>query len=342
MSRVSIAINNYNYQRFVAEAIDSALAQRWPDLEVIVIDDGSTDDSWAVIQSYGDRIKAQRTANGGQGAAYNAGFAQCTGDWVLFLDSDDLLDPDAVARCMAAVRDEPRAAKVQFRLRTVDAAGGQLGGFVPFRMHSGDVTPTLRRFGHYAGPPASGNFYRRSAIAPYFPMEASAWRRASDTVPYLLCAFHGPVISIDAALGSYRLHRKANSQVGLLGNMNNSISDSLNNELQRRDEALRLLGERSGIELTGPFLPLPWSVRSRALAKRLEPRNPLRPPDSNLRILRDQWRTTRIWPGYRISESMAMLAWTSFVLAAPLALVRRAAKTNNSGGVRRLFKALSG
>ena len=172
MVRVSIAINNHNYAQFLGAAIDSALAQTYPNLEVIVVDDGSTDSSWSIIESYGSRITALRSPNLGQGSAYNLGFERCSGQWVLFLDSDDTLDPDAIERFLAAADDE--VAIVQCRLRKIDEQGRLLGGLVPYTMHSGDVTPIIRRFGHYAGPPASGNFYRRTVIALYFPMPAQA------------------------------------------------------------------------------------------------------------------------------------------------------------------------
>ena len=73
--RVSICIVNHNYGRFLAAAIDSALAQTWPDVEVVVVDDGSTDDSDEVIASYDGRVVAVHQANGGQGSAFNSGFA---------------------------------------------------------------------------------------------------------------------------------------------------------------------------------------------------------------------------------------------------------------------------
>src|SRR5262245_49483895 len=162
---VSIVVNNYNYGRYVAMAIDSALAQTWRPLEVIVIDDGSTDDSWAIIERYGSLIQAIRQANGGQGAAFNTGFAASGGHWVLFLDSDDLLDADAVQRMMALATAD--VSKVQGYLRLIGADGESLGGVVPYMAHDGDVTPIARRFRTYAAPPSSGNLMRRTAIAPY-------------------------------------------------------------------------------------------------------------------------------------------------------------------------------
>src|SRR6188768_2225570 len=94
---VSIVIDNYNYARFLRAAVDSALAQAYPRVEVVVVDDGSTDDSREVIARYGDRISAVFKPNGGQASAFNAGFAASHGDLVLFLDSDDVLLPSAVA-----------------------------------------------------------------------------------------------------------------------------------------------------------------------------------------------------------------------------------------------------
>jgi len=90
---VSIVIPNYNYGRFIGEAIDSALAQTHPLVEVIVVDDGSTDDSRAVIERYGERVTAIFQANAGQNAACAAGFARAHFDLVVFVDSDDCCCP---------------------------------------------------------------------------------------------------------------------------------------------------------------------------------------------------------------------------------------------------------
>src|SRR4051794_40007232 len=101
----SVIITNYNYGRWLGEAIDSALAQADAEVEVIVVDDGSTDDSPDVIASYDGHVHAVFQANAGQAAAINAGFAASRGDPVLFLDADDVLLPHAVARARSALAD---------------------------------------------------------------------------------------------------------------------------------------------------------------------------------------------------------------------------------------------
>ena len=104
MSRplTSILINNYNYARFLDEAIDSALRQNYPRKEIIVVDDGSTDNSREIISRYGDRIIPIFKENGGQASAFNAGVARCQGDILCFLDSDDFFYPDKLERVAAA------------------------------------------------------------------------------------------------------------------------------------------------------------------------------------------------------------------------------------------------
>lgn len=338
--RVTIAVSSYNYERFVGQAIESALSQTYPQVEVIVVDDGSTDGSWDIIQRFGKRITAIRTPNRGQGSAYNLGFEGSQGEWLLFLDSDDVLHPDTVARCVAAVRDD--TAIVEFRLRLIDAEGQALGNAIPYTMHSGDVTPIIRRFGSYAGPPSCGNFYRRSAIAPYFPVPAERWRGSVDTVPFICAAFHGEVVALPQALASYRLHRQSSRHLGLLGNMSKTMTEELQMQQARQREVLALLRERTGIHVPGPFLPLPPNVRARALAWRLEPdRPPVDGPESASRLIRDQWRSVRAWPGYGLAEQLLQCTWTAAVAVLPRFALRPLAQGNTSGAlraqVRRLF-----
>jgi glycosyltransferase involved in cell wall biosynthesis len=93
---VSVLINNFNYGQFLRQAIDSALSQNYRNVEVIVVDDGSTDQSRAIIAEYGDRVKAVYKLNGGQSSALNAGFAVSAGEIICLLDSDDWFFPSKV------------------------------------------------------------------------------------------------------------------------------------------------------------------------------------------------------------------------------------------------------
>jgi glycosyltransferase involved in cell wall biosynthesis len=120
---VSIIIPCYNSARWIAEAIQSALGQSWPNKEVIVIDDGSKDESLKVIQSFGDRIRWETGPNRGGCAARNRGIALARGEWVQFLDADDVLLPDCIEqKFRTPVKDnQVRCCDV----RSLDAAGSQ-------------------------------------------------------------------------------------------------------------------------------------------------------------------------------------------------------------------------
>lgn len=90
---VTVVIPTYNYGAYVGQAIESALAQTYPAVEVVVVDDGSTDDTPARLAAYGDRIRVVRQANQGLSAARNAGIAAAAGEFIALLDSDDAFHP---------------------------------------------------------------------------------------------------------------------------------------------------------------------------------------------------------------------------------------------------------
>jgi glycosyltransferase involved in cell wall biosynthesis len=125
----SIIINNYNYGRFLREAIDSALDQTYPGVEVIVVDDGSTDESRDVIASYGTRLVSVLKANGGQASAFNAGFAASQGDWILFLDSDDVFATNKAESLMAYTRRFSSVGFMAHNLEYCDESGGPTSWF---------------------------------------------------------------------------------------------------------------------------------------------------------------------------------------------------------------------
>lgn len=105
--RVSIVIPAYNTEKYVGDCIESALAQTWPDIEVVVVDDGSTDGTPGVLARYSDRARVVRSDQRGVSSARNRGVEASTGAWIKFLDSDDILEPDAVELLMGAAKALP-------------------------------------------------------------------------------------------------------------------------------------------------------------------------------------------------------------------------------------------
>ena len=95
---ISVLINNHNYGRFLHRAIESVLNQTYPNVEVIVVDDGSTDDSRRIIAEYGESVVPVLKQNGGQDSAFNAGFERSSGDIICFLDADDWFVPTKLAQ----------------------------------------------------------------------------------------------------------------------------------------------------------------------------------------------------------------------------------------------------
>jgi cellulose synthase/poly-beta-1,6-N-acetylglucosamine synthase-like glycosyltransferase len=120
---VSVVIPAYNAARFLPEALASVLAEATPDVEVLVVDDGSTDDTQELLARYAPRVRSLRVANGGPGRARNAGLAGTRGPLVAFLDADDRWLEGSRARRRARLEADPGAALVHGPVRYVDAAG---------------------------------------------------------------------------------------------------------------------------------------------------------------------------------------------------------------------------
>src|SRR5215813_3051367 len=136
---VSIIVVNYNNERFLAAAIDSALAQDHPHCEVVVVDDRSTDNSRTIIGRYGVRIRpVLRETNGHQLAALNSAWPLARYPILIFLDSDDLLVAHAAST--VAARWTAGTVKAQFPLVTIDKTGREIGHAAPRYPRNLDTT----------------------------------------------------------------------------------------------------------------------------------------------------------------------------------------------------------
>ena len=207
---ISIVVTNYNYGRDLPEAIESALAQTHDRVEVIVVDDGSVDDSRAVLERYRGRVIPVLKENGGQGSAFNAGFRRASGSAVIFLDADDVLAPDTAARVASAFAGHPELAKVHYRLELMDAGGRPLGTMTPpagLHLPTGDLRDLVRRTpDDVPYPPASGNAFAAWALARVLPMPEEEYRLLADVYLLNLVPLLGPVDALPGTGGSYRVH----------------------------------------------------------------------------------------------------------------------------------------
>jgi glycosyltransferase involved in cell wall biosynthesis len=204
--KLSVIIANYNYREFVGAAIDSALAVDWPDKEVIVVDDASTDDSRNIIDGFRGKVVAYFRPKSYQLGAHIFGFEQSTGDVMIFLDADDLLEPDVMLNVAKVWR--PGVSKVQYRMNVIDATGTQLGSAIPQFPPKDDPEKLRRTFLRtmtYTTPPGSGNAYSRDFVRNAFAM-APTTIRESDAVLLTLAPMMGDVLTIRKPLARYRIH----------------------------------------------------------------------------------------------------------------------------------------
>jgi glycosyltransferase involved in cell wall biosynthesis len=205
---VSIVVVNHNYRQYLAQSTGSALAQSYPAVEVVVVDDGSADGSRDVIAGFGARVVPVLKENGGQASAMNAGFAATRGEVVVFLDADDWLYPDAAGRFAAALADS-RSAKAQGILDVVDATGRPSGESIPaVPSDAGDLAPRTLRVGpmSYVCPPSSGNAWSRRFLERVMPLPEVPRRGAADNLLTDTAPLHGLVQNVGAPVGAYRRH----------------------------------------------------------------------------------------------------------------------------------------
>jgi glycosyltransferase involved in cell wall biosynthesis len=201
---VSIIVTCFNYARYVGRAIDSALAQNYENLEVIVVNDGSRDDSLSVISRYAGRVRIIDQPNRGSIAAYNAGFAASAGEVIVLLDADDWLEPELLTRVVPLLT--PDVAKVQWDLKIVDEHGRDLGrrfcNFGP-DYDAPKVAEAFRRTGTYRWPVSVGNAYARWFAERVFPLSAE---HGPDGALNTLAPLYGSVVTVAEALAAYRVH----------------------------------------------------------------------------------------------------------------------------------------
>lgn len=206
MARIGVVVPNYNGARYLRECLDSILAQDVA-VECLVRDGGSTDESIAILREYGDRIRWISERDGGQAAAIAAGFAALDTELVGWLNSDDYLQPGALAAICTAADRHPRAVLYHGDAWRVDAGGKRIGV-----SRSNDLTWEIMRSGR-GRTVQPGSFYRRDALERAGNVDGSFFL-LMDVDLWIRLLREGPAERIRQELASFRVHADAKSSSG--------------------------------------------------------------------------------------------------------------------------------
>ncbi len=201
MSRVSVIIPCYNYARFLPAAIDSALRQTVRDAEIIIVDDGSTDETAQVAQRFGDRVRYVRQDNRGLSAARNSGCRIATGEYFAFLDADDLWEPEKLQRQLAVFERDPAVGLVSGQMRLIDGAGAPMPGDKP------GTAPgeTLAEIVHWGTAAPSTFMVRRGCFEEVRGFDEQL--KAMEDLDFCLrIARRHRIVHLPDPVGSYRVH----------------------------------------------------------------------------------------------------------------------------------------
>jgi glycosyltransferase involved in cell wall biosynthesis len=329
---VSIIVTNFNYAHFLPAALDSALRQTYRPCEIVVVDDGSTDGSRAIIERYGERVRPVLKANGGNISACNAGYLAASGEIVLFLDADDMLLPTAIASVVAAMA--PRVSAVQIPVMTVDEAGQPLGAVLPLlpkRWTPADIRRAVRRAGFYPYPPTSGNAYPRWYLERLMPVALARVPGGLDGVLNGVAALHGDIVALRQPLVCYRFHGKNLGASNELHpeRLHRIVSADLARNAFLLEEARRLGVPLAARTVERAFYFAQYRLASRKLRPDLHPIPGDRLSGVTLRFL----EAAAVAPDRPLRRAV-VAAWGLAVALAPRRLAQRLVALRFSAGAR--------
>jgi glycosyltransferase involved in cell wall biosynthesis len=203
---VTVLIDTYNYGHYIEEALESVLAQEFPpdQREILVVDDGSTDDTAERLRKYGDSIRYFRKPNGGQATAFNFGFAAARGEILATLDADDVWLPDKLRRVCETFEKNPDAGMVYHRAYLWRAGEQDVNDSI-FAEVSGRVPASRISLLRYPMVSTSCLAFRRNALNRLVPIPEGL-RSQADAYLTALIIFVAPVAALPEILARYRLH----------------------------------------------------------------------------------------------------------------------------------------
>jgi glycosyltransferase involved in cell wall biosynthesis len=217
--RVSVLINNYNYGRFLDYCLQSVVDQSRPVDEIIVYDDGSTDDSIDILDGWRSRVTVIAKPNFGQAPGFNQAnainqaFAASTGDVICLLDSDDAFCIHKVERILAIFSRRPATVMVQHRFTEIDGSNQPTGIRRPLfkRVDPKTYISRAHNFRHLFTQ-TSGLAFRRAYLEDVLPILPDEFETVwSDVRLTRQAIFHGDIVTCRACLGEYRVHGQNDS-----------------------------------------------------------------------------------------------------------------------------------
>jgi glycosyltransferase involved in cell wall biosynthesis len=226
LPKVTIVTPAYNQGEYLEATIRSVLAQDYPSLEYIVIDDGSSDDSLSIAERIAaenpDRVTVLSQPNSGQATSLNNGWRKATGEILAYLSSDDCLMPNAVSRMVAILNENPEAIVAYCDFWLIDAEGRRL------RQNLTEDFSLKRMRVDLVCQPGPGAFFRRVVFD-----QTGGWNASLSQVPdfefWLRAVRFGPFIRVAECLAEYRIHEGSASFRVMPINRANEIVQVVNN-----------------------------------------------------------------------------------------------------------------
>ncbi len=245
---VSVLIDTYNHDRFIEEAVVSVLEQDFPasEMEILVVDDGSTDRTPEILRKFAPRVRVLRKENGGQASAFNAGIPEARGEIVAFLDGDDWWARDKLTRVMQAMDEEPAAGIIGHGIVIVGLDGKEQPEILRegFRFRANDITGAklLRRRGSFLG---TSRMTIRAEVLRRIGQVPETIRVQADEYLFTLAAVLAGARILEQTLTFYRVHDANTYQIATF--------DAA--RMRRKQKSLAALGlalrealERNGID----------------------------------------------------------------------------------------------
>ncbi len=202
---VSVVIPTYNRASYIRDALESVFRQTFRDHEIIVVDDGSTDDTKQVLAPFMNRIRYLYQENRGEAAARNRGIGESRSEWIAFLDSDDMWEPQALETLLQAARSNPEAGLIAMRARAILPDGTRTGRLLGKKSPGPSYSTRSLLWGDSGG--VLTPMIRRSMFEKVGTFDETL-SSATDCDMWLRLSFHTQMICIQKPLLLIRVHEE--------------------------------------------------------------------------------------------------------------------------------------